>query len=232
MPFGTNQLSLQNGKVLFVYDHVLKDPDAFILSLIAKHYPTKFKEYVDIVGIRTLDQIALQKQLILRTTEDPLEWVSLKPFDFKANYEYLYKKSKNMYRDSIPLSMYEIVNRFAHSYCINHVYIWNQVEDIRQRYDLLQMLGKNANVEYVTGNYKKVLKKLKPDVVYDYSAKRVAEVNEYEEFNHIFFGVANYQYNFDPPTTLIPLLKYKLSYRKNISDFRVWTIGTPAIYKG
>lgn len=223
-------IELRKANVLFEYDHVLKDPDAFILKTVAIHYPKKFAEYINIPKINTMTYDTLSSELVLRREEDVLKWASLKPFDFQKNYEYLYKKFKNMYRDSRELSMYGSVRTFSHAYCIGSVYIWNRTDDIRQRLDLVNAVGKSEVIKYVTGPLDKVIRQLKPSMVYHHSAKVVADLNEYEDFPNTYFAVANYQYNFEDESTFY--LKYDLPKRKNITIFRVMDAKNANLYRG
>ena len=91
------------------------------------------------------------------------------------------------------------------------------------------MFPKTDKIKYVTGDYVNTLKKLKPNIVYDWSAKRISEVNEYEEFNNIFFGLSNYRFNFEEDGST---LKYNLNGRSNVAFFKVMDITENSLLKG
>ena len=223
------RLSLKKADLLFVFDRVLKDPDPFIIMTIVNKYPHKFAKFIDIDLFDTLTMDALSPYIVMRQIENPLEWAAIKEFDYEKNYRYLHDRFKNMYRDSKPLHMVNAVKRFINGYCINNIYIWNEKDDERQRYDICSMFPKTDKIKYVTGDYANTLKKLKPNIVYDWSAKRISEVNEYEEFNNIFFGLSNYRFNFEEDGST---LKYNLNGRANVAFFKVMDINENSLLKG
>lgn len=223
------ELNIHKGNLLYVYDRVIKEPDTFIMRMISSDkYRSQFEKYIDMSSIITVTKDTLAAALSQRSKENPLEWAAVRKFDYEKNYWYLYKKFPNMYEDSDPLVQANSLRMFIHSFCIDNIYVWNRYDDIRQRYDLAELCG-NSKVQYVTGPLDAVLRKFKPNVVYHWSAKEVNDLLEYEEFNNIFFGIANYGFNLDFSNMM---LKYNLWKRPNISTFNVMKYSNKAKFRG
>lgn len=221
--------------ILVVYDRIIKDPDIFILQKIAKKYYNQFKDYIDMESLLSLDASALAPVLYARKTQNILEWSAIKEFDYEKNYMFLYKEFKEMYRESAELKMVNTLKTFTTSYCIDRILIYNEIDDIRQRYDLFKLFGQ-SKIEYITGPMEKILKSIQINIVYDWDASRVAKLNEYEEFNHTFFAIAAYGFNFeegDPDAWInIPTLKYGLSERDNVAFFQTMAFTHESFFKG
>ena len=209
-------LNLQKADILFVYENVIKNPDAFILKKIVKDFRSKFEEYMDTNIISTLDITPLTLILIDRNDKNVLRWVSKKEFDYESNYNFLHKQFLNMYNESIMLDGGKILLRFIHSFCIGNIYIWNPVDDKRQRYDIVKNFG-GPNVMYITGDLGACIDKYKPKLVYDWDADRIYDLVRTNEHKDTLFGIANYGFNFEKDNPY--LLKNELFMYPNVTYY-------------
>lgn len=225
----------QKCNVFIVYDRVLKDPDTFILRQLEFHYRSKFEEYLDFSKLDDISDKYIQAALIMRREENPFTLIAKKKFDMDLNYTYLHKKFKNMYRDSAKLAAWHYLDRFVHNYCVGKIYVWNPEPDERQMYDLATNTNRNTKIEYITGNYRNAIQQTNPGLIYDWSAKRIAELVDDEEYNHVRIGISNYFFNFvgeDIQPDGVCYLKYDLSYRENIGYFKVLNAEPTVFYNG
>ena len=173
---------------------------------------------------------ALAPILLKRDTVNPLEWLASNPFEYEKNYKYLHERFKSLYRDSAEMAMCDSVRHLDTSYCIEKIFVWNPTYDKRQHVDLYDMFGKDSRVQYITGPYKKAILEAEPCVIYDWSLDRIKELNEFEEFNEIFFGISNYRFNFDDNEKLF--LKYSYYKRKNVAYFEALKYTKNSFLKG
>jgi len=219
-------------KVFFVYDRVIKDPDAFILKKISKSYSNKFKEYIDTDLFNTMTLDTLMITLMERNIENPLEWASIKEFDYEKNYSFLRKQFPNMYRDSKPLHMCGIIKGMIYDYSIGDIYVWNPEDDVRQRFDLSSQFGKIKKLKYITGDYEKCVKETKPNILYDWDVDRIYKLDEFSEMNHTFFGIADYGFNFEDDKEDPYKLRHELYKHKNVAFFANLELPESCKYKG
>ena len=168
------KIEIQKLKILFVYDHVLREPDLFILKK-ALEYKNKFKKYIDIEFLQTNTDESLLESIIDRKEANLFKWISISEFDYEKNYNYLYSRWKTMYAESPKLAGYTYLNRYERSDYIAEIYIWNEEDDVRQRFDIANSFD-NDKVFYVTGPLQTVLEQCDINVVYDYDTKRVREL--------------------------------------------------------
>ena len=215
-------MSVQKANILVAYDYILKNPDVYIIQKIVKDFYKKFDPFLKLDQVANISAKTLLPMIIHRDKENLFEWLSKKEFDYNGNYEFLHNKFKDMYNSSTELRMYSVLQGFSASYCIDTIYIYNEVYDKRQHYDITTGIMFKNPVQYVTGNLKEVIDAIGDlNIVYDHSAKRVAEINENYEYEEIVFGVGNYGYNFNPDNPIE--LKYDLYKRKNVAYFPVYT---------
>ena len=238
-------LSMQNNflhckklNILVTFDRILKDPDIFILQNISNKYYEQFKEYSDMESIMSLSTDTLEQQIYSRSTLNVLKWAATKEFDYEKNYNFLYNAFKEMYIFSKELKMVETLKLFLNSYCIERMLIYNEKDDIRQRYDLSLMFG-DSNIEYIVGPMDEILKKIKIHIVYDWDARRIADLIDTGEFEDTFFGIAGYGFNFEDTDDekkkdifYVPKLKYNLYERENVAYFRTMQFTKKSFFKG
>jgi hypothetical protein len=213
-----------------VYNRVLKDPDAYILKKVARDYRQKFDSYIDIESINTQTIDALSVTLVERDVINPLQWASIKEFDYDKNYNFLYHQFEGMYYNSPELAMTVIVKGMILDYSFGDIFIWNKEDDIRQKYDIATTFGKSSKINYVTGDFTKLLDDVKPQIVYDWDVERVFKMNEDSSRNDTFFGVSAYGFNFEPGMDY--KLKYDMSYHSNVAFFQVLNAEEKSRYKG
>ena len=97
------KIEIQKLKILFVYDHVLREPDLFILKK-ALEYKNKFKKYIDIEFLQTNTDESLLESIIARKEANLFKWISINEFDYEKNYNYLYSRWKTMEAESPKLA--------------------------------------------------------------------------------------------------------------------------------
>ena len=224
-----HRLEMQPIRAMFVYDRVLKDPDAFLLKKVASDFADQFKEYIDINKLNTVTIEYLTGALIDRDKKNPLEWLALKEFDYEENYKFLKDQFKNMYFSSLPLYGWTIVDRFTRSFASGDIYIWNEVDDVRQKYDIVSNFN-NPGIKYITGDFFEAVKEVKPNILYDWDADRIGTLLQDELNQEIFVGIANYEFNFTRENRL--LLKHNLTFRENVAFFVAYHPTKDATYKG
>lgn len=223
------KIEIQKLKVLFVYDHVLREPDLFILKK-ALEYKEKFKKYIDITFLQTITDEALLESIINRTESNLFKWISISEFDYDKNYVYLYKRWNNMYEKSPKLAGYTYLNRYAVSDYIEEIYIWNEKDDVRQRYDIAKNFD-NKKIKYVAGPLETVLEQIDINVIYDYNTKRVRELLDTGKFNsRSVFGIAAFGFNFVNDQNMI--LKDNLFDYKNAMFFPIINLKSVSFFKG
>lgn len=234
---GNKYVPCKKINMLITYDRIIKDPDLFILQVITSKYYDKFKDYIDMDSLLSLDPNALELLLYNRPQVNILEWVSIKEFDYDKNYKFLYNAFKTMYAESKELKIVKNIKNFLMSYYIDRIFVYNEKDDIRQRYDLSLIFG-DSRIEYIVGPMYDILKKFKIHMVYDWNAKRVSDLVDTEEFNHIFFAIASYGFNFeeieekDKNKIYLPKLKYDLYDRDNVAFFKTMEFTNKSFLKG
>lgn len=218
-------------RLLFVYHNVLKSPDAFILKKMANEYRDRFEGFIDFAPIDLNSPQALLLLVLSRTVKNPIEWLATEKFDYDKIYDQLVKGFPNAYRDSERLRMYESVYNLSRSYCVEKIFIWNEVDDVRQRFDLDELLH-NDKVEYVVN--KDLYQALKDigdiNFVYDWDIDRLYRIMNSKEFDNTFFGIAGYPFNFDKDKPYA--LKYNMSEKPNIAYYYVHNINETNKYFG
>jgi hypothetical protein len=225
----TNRVPLQQANILFSFDHVIKEPDSYILRKISTVYQKKFEKYIDWKYIVSLDDKSLLNSLVNREDPNVLKWISTQEFDYEKNYNFLLNAWKDMYMNSPDLLGKLYIRNYLKSYCIDNLYIWNETDDIRQRYELTSSFGK-SKIQYVTGPLHKVLDEIKVNIVYDYSAKRIAELLEDYPHGEILFGIASYGFNFEKEGLM--KLKYGLNTINNVTTFQIVEPDNVSEFKG
>lgn len=215
--------------ILMVFDHIIKEPDVFILKKINERFHNIYSEYLKLELANDLSNEALLIALNTRPEKNLFKWLSKVDFDYSKNYVSMYNRWKEMFIESPELLGKIYLDKFIKGYCINNIYIWNEVDDIRQRYELVRLFGK-TDINYVTGPMDVVIKKFNINGVYDYDADRVAALNEFDEFDDVIFGIANYPYNFEDFS--INKLKHSLDKRRNISLISIIPNNKNAEYMG
>ena len=227
-----HKVELQKVNVFFVFDRIVKDPDAAILKYCATKEKEKYKEILDMNYINTMELETLMVTLIDRKVLNPLDWASTnKKFDYEAEYKDLYSRIKNMYAVSKELPMCRIIKGFIHDFKIGKIYIWNETPDVRQQYEIVNIFPDGEKkIQYITGDYKKAIDQANPLLIYDWSAERVSKLNSYQEYNRVFFGIANYNFNFEDDD--YTKLKYGLWDCNNVAFFRAMRPEINAKYKG
>ena len=225
----TGLISCKTINILVVFDRILKDPDECIMKMIVGKYKNKFEKFVDMETLMSVDKNMYLPLLYSREEENILKWMAIKEFDYEKNYAILYNGLKMLYANSSELKMVKIVKDFITSFYVKNIYVYNETDDVRQRYELVQMFG-DKTVKYVNGPLDKVIKKLGIHIVYDWDARRVALLNEYDEFDDVIFGVAEYKFNFEKDNP--NLLKYNLTYRENVAHFNTLELEKESFLKG
>lgn len=227
------ELSVQSANVLFVYDNVIKTPEAYMLKLAATKYRDKLDEFMHLELPLTSSIPVITQRMVRRTKKNPIEWLAKKEFDYDKLYEELKAKSIKLYEDSVDLKSAGTLKIFTNSYCIGKIYIWNNVYDKRQMYDISGVLDKgHGKVEYVVSpTLQQAIDTIgNLHVVYDWDIDRVYEMVSTGLNEDILFAVANYPFNFnlDNPN----VFKYDMANHKNVAPFVVYHDNEEANYYG
>lgn len=226
-----NYLPIHKTSVIFSYENIIRCPDTYILKIISsnKKYKNKFKEYIDFGLLETLSPDALILTLLNRKIKNPLEFFSIKEFDYEANYNYLHDKFDDLYMKSYPLNTITVIGRLIKSYCVDKIYIYNERYDKRQHFDICKLYDNNENVIYCSGDLQEIIDNISSlSVVYDWDADRVDNLTKDGLNSEIIFVLADYGFNFVKP----PFLVNNLSERDNVSFFKVLNPTEKNLYKG
>lgn len=212
-----NYLRVNKANVLIVYDNVLKNPDPYILRRLVTTYRDKFKRYIDVETIETISDELLLSLVVNRAKKNVLEQVAITEFDYELNYNILHEKFLDMYQNSIPLQMYQTLINFYKSYCIDHIYVYNPTYDKRQHFDIETVFKDMRNLQYVVGDMEDVINQIGDiNVLYDWDVDRVNDLVSTGLHDDIFFGVAQYPFNFEKDKLH---LKHSLWKMDNVSYF-------------
>lgn len=222
-------VSCKTINILLVFDRILKDPDLTIMKIISSQYRNKFEGFVDMESLMSVDKKMYLPLLYSRSEINILKWMAIKEFDYEKNYNVMYNGLKMLYANSDELKMVRVVKDFLQSFYVDNIYVYNEKDDVRQRYELVQMFG-DKTVKYVNGPIDKAIKQLQVHLVYDWDAHRVASLNEYDEFDSVFFAIAGYRFNFEQDKPEI--LKYNLVDRKNVCHFNTMELTEESFLKG
>lgn len=210
-----NYLKVNKANVLIVYENVLKTPDVYILRRLVTTYRNKFKRYIDVETIETLSNELLLSLVVGRAKKNILEQVAITQFDYELNYNILHKKFVDMYHNSAPLQMYQALANFYNSYCIDHIYVYNPTYDERQHFDIESNFKDMQNLQYVVGDLEDIVNQIgNLNIIYDWDVERVNSL--VKKHNDIFFGVAQYPFNFEKDKLH---LKHELWKMDNVSYF-------------
>ena len=216
------QAGVTSANILYVYDNVIKSPDAYILKMAGSKYASKLENfmYLDLPNSTTLE--TLTARLLDRTVKNPIEWLAKKSFDYDKIYNQLKTKSVRCYEDSIYLRSFDAIRAFLKSYCIGNIYIWNDNPDDRQMYDLAGLMDEaKGKVQYVTSpDLRKAIDAIgNLNIVYDWDIERVRDIVSTGLYDNILFAVADYPFNFERENPT--LLKYKMLDYENVRTFSV-----------
>jgi hypothetical protein len=213
---------INHANLLFVYDNVIKTPDAVILKLAAGKYAKRLEDFMHLELPESTTFDTLTQRLVKRTVKNPIEWLAKKEFDYDKTYNQLKAKSIRLYEDSIYLNSFNSIRIFLKSYCIGKIYIWNDTNDMRQLYDISGLLElKDDKVQYVVSpTLRQAIDSIgNVNVVYDWDIDRVNEIVSTGLYDNILFAVANYPFNFEIDN--MNKFKYNLSETENVRPFNV-----------
>ena len=231
MPNNSNRiLEMRQISAFIVFDRIIKDPDFAILRFASLQ--DEFREYIDVDRILTLSKESLAEELVEREEENPFVRYKIKDFNMQKNYDWIYKNIKYLYSYSPNLRMAHSIVSYLTSGLMKNVYIWNPVEDERQRFSLFKLYDKSSILEYLAGDYNEALDYAKPTLVYDWNVKRVFDTVETENWDGTYFFVSNHRFNFELNENNWPVLKYGLRDRKNVTFFPVYQNEALSIHKG
>lgn len=186
---------------LITYNEVLRDPNVFLLHLILD-VPNIRKQFEPIYDVKRFDcqsENRIRAMLLARDKKNILEWAATKEFDYDFNYKKMFDKFLRMYEDSPALAMYLAVTKLLEAPFVKHLYIYGGLEgDRRVMFDIVQTLGKNPIVEYVTGPYLEVIDAIgEIDLIVDNDIDRLAPVIYMPRYKYSTFLIAKYGYNYE-----------------------------------
>ena len=225
---------------LVTFDEVLRDPNIFLLHLIldVPKVRKQFTGYFDIERFSCQSEERIRTIMLNRDKKNFLEWGALKEFDYESNYNKMYHQFPGMYEESPPLDMFRAVSRMINEPFVKNMFIWNPVEDRRQEYDIVQTLGKNPKIQYVTGPYLDVVDAIGDIQVFiDNDIERLFPVIQNGRYFRSNFFIARYGYNYTLSKTGIPILKedctnFAFKYSISLSEFLPFNISPEGISNG
>jgi len=186
--------------IVVSYHGVLRDPNQFIVHQILNdpHLHKQLEKYLDFDRFKSMSDNRIDFKLMLREKKNPLEWLSIKPFNYEANYKKLYEHYPNMFEKSIPLPMYRIIVQMMEAKLVEHVYIYAKDYDERIAYDIVKTFGKNDIVKFVNGNYLDVLDVLNGvTTVISGDISEVSPIVTMPKYHQSMVMIARYGYNYE-----------------------------------
>jgi hypothetical protein len=211
-------MQLETSKILIHFDNVIKSGDLFILRTIQHTYAEKFKEFIDLDFLKGIDDDALELLLISRRIVNPLEWLKIKEFNYKKNYDYFKKKYKNMYVSSRRFPMIDDVHAFLKTYFIEQIIFCSEKYDDRIAFEIKSLYGDNKKIIYAGGKIDAIIDKMEPETVFYPYVDDIIPIAKKNP--QIIFAIPAYGFNFDEED------KFK------VKDDKLENIGYYSVLKG
>ena len=190
-------MDMTPSRIFIVYDEIIKQPGLYILRMIRDKYPDKFKDFIDVQFLSDIPDKDLPYIYAARPEPNPLLWLSIKDFDYDANYKSLCRREKGMYLEMPFTSLNNHMDYFLRTFFITDIYFWTREYDKRVDFDIQLTYNDRpyANkVKYVTGPLNKCITQLTLDMVY----YPIIDDNTWtmiRENKNIVFAIPNYAYN-------------------------------------
>lgn len=203
------------------FDRIIKDPDFFILDEIIRNIDL-YGEYFDLENLKLIPPDVRYGMIISRREKNLFEWLLKKDCDYQTSYDLMYQNEKTLYIESPFLNMANTLLELSKSYLIEEIYIWNEVFDKRQSFEISSMYSSllQKNITYVTGEYNSVINALpKLRIIFDYDIDRLQPLLESRD--DIIFGLANYGFNYILEEDHYVLKHNGVQY-KNLGTFEVY----------
>ena len=196
------------------YHGVLRDANQFIMHQILNdpHLHKQLEKYVDFDRFKNMSDNRIDLKMMLREIKNPLEWLSIKPFNYEANYKKLYEHYPNMFEKSAPLPFYRTIVQMIEAKFVNHIYIYAKDYDERIAYDIVKTFGKNDIVKFVNGNYLDVLEILEEvTTIVTGDISEVSPIVTIPKYHKSMVMVARYGYNYE-------MVKGKLALKDDFTN--------------
>ena len=189
-------IQMEPSAVLIHYDEIVKLGGLFVLQIIRDNYADKMKNYIDIDFLRNTSDEDLFYLYLARTIYNPLEWLAIKEFNYEKNYEFFWKKYKNMFISARATDIKKTIDNLVDAYFINTIYIYSREYDARIDFDsqsMVQNVIHREKLKYVTGKLSAVLDKMNPDLVFYPNIMDIIELARLHR--DIAFAIPNMAYN-------------------------------------
>lgn len=193
----TNEFTTRPEIIFVSYNEIIKNPYPFILSQIVKRYTDFYKDFLDINKFKSLDNDNLLRLVIQRSEKNIFEYLAIKKFDYESSLQDIYNKFDDLFIYSPQLQIADSLTMLLSQKFTKKIYIHSDVYDKRIHLDIQTLFQDMHRVNYVTGDFTKVINKLEGVTTWilDDAYKIIPLVhNKKVEFTNIL--VANYGYNF------------------------------------
>ena len=225
--------------VFISYKEIIKQHNFFIIKKIFenKNVYNQLSNYINLNLFDHQSDERINMLLLNRDKENLLEYLKIKEFNYEVNYNKLYKKFPEMFINSYPLEMLNVINRFNIEEFIKNIYIYNEEEDIRMIYDIKNIFPNTGRIKFVSGNYFKCIESIEViNIFIDNNLERLSEIIKSGKFNNSTFLIARYGYNYEIKDNIV-LLKYdmgKFVYKNkiNLVEFYPLKITYDGIFNG
>jgi hypothetical protein len=227
-----NEYETRPEVVFITYEDVIKTPYPFLLNKIDTRLREFYEPFIDVDKFKGLDMNNLLRLCTQRNDRNVFRWLAKKDFDIDGSLKELKDRYFELYKDSELLKIGESVKLMLTQKFTKKIYIYSEVYDIRIHLDIQESFQDMKRVNYITGDFEKVLDKVEGvtsfivsdfDYVYDIIQKEKAD------YTNILLGNYGYNFIFNEDTNA---MEFRLDHKKLIGD-RVCKFSTfiPAEFK-
>lgn len=217
----------KDNKLFFVFRDVIKTPDLAILeSLKENNLKEEFGKYLDYSQFENLSLNDMFQFLMVREEPNVFKSLALLPtdeFDYDDLYNMCYTTLNTKYLRFPGLVMENNILKMAASTVVSKVYIWSEEKETEIMDQIALSYPVHLNkIEYVTGNFDDIVKKINADMWVVDNLDKVDSIINAGKANGTEIFVGFYGFNIknpDPDSMVLELKKdYKaLEKEKNFS---------------
>lgn len=193
-----NKFEEQPEVIFITYEDVIKSPYPFILNKIDTELKSYYEPYLDLDKFSGLDMDNLLRLCVQRTDPNILRFFQKIDFDANGALAEIKNRYFEMYEKSELLKIgYSLDMVMPQKFC-EKIYIYTPVYDIRVHLDIQRNFNDMKLVNYVSGDFDKVLDKLGDEITtyivndLDY----VVHILEKDKANYTNIMLASYGYNY------------------------------------
>lgn len=185
-------------EIIFItYDEVIKSPYPFLLNEINTSLQGVYDTFLDLSEVKGRDMGNLLRLCTQRTDRNLFEYLAKREFDYATALKELKDRYFEVYDKSPLLTMGTSLQMLLTQKFTEKVYIYTEEYDIRVHLDIQNTYKDMKRVNYVTGDFGKVLDKLEGITSYilndlDY----IIDILNKDKAEYTNILLASYGYNY------------------------------------